>query len=109
MILVSAGLSHTEQLVVDLWHGLDWRRSESQGFEPPVRFVEILDHQVEGGIARDDCVLCHQDEVRSSTQLEHRDAWSGVHGPHPDLAHERGGLLEPSRLENHVSDPHGGP
>ena len=67
--------------------------------------TEIFDHEVERGIAGHHLALRKQDQVRSPAQLKHGHIRPLMHRPHPDRAHELGGLFHPIRLEYDVCYP----
>ncbi|MNH37289.1 hypothetical protein D3C79_981760 [compost metagenome] len=64
--------------------------------------MQIVDHQIERGLARQDPIPSHQEQVGAAAHLVDADLRPVEDGPHAELAHEAGGLLHPVGLQHHM-------
>jgi hypothetical protein len=95
----------TEKFVIDGWHGLNGRRGKPQRDEALMSCMKILDHEVKRRVVRNNLLLRDEDQMRSPSQLEDRHIRPLIYGPHPDRAHELGGLFQSISLEDDVPNP----
>ena len=83
-------------------------RRHSEFCKPAVGGVEILDHEVERGIAWFDLNPSLQNEVRPGSKLKNREIVTFDEGPHPEVHHEFVRLSKAIGREGNVTNPHGG-
>ena len=62
--------------------------------------MQIIHHEIERGIARDDLVFPHQDQVRAATQFIETQLGPVEYGTHADCAHELGRVRHAVCLHN---------
>ena len=102
---MSGRLSNAETFVVDIRYHFDRRWTESELGQALVGGVEILDHEIELGLAARNFTLGNDDEMGPAPELEDGDARPLIYGSHADREHELGRFRQSIALEGDVPHP----
>ncbi len=67
--------------------------------------MQVVNHEIERGIVRNDLLFPHEWQVRAAAHFIHGNLGSVEYGVHADCAHESSRLLHAVCLQNDVCSP----
>jgi hypothetical protein len=104
---VAGRLANSENLVVNGWTSFNGRWSKSQCAKALMCLMQIVNHEVEWGISRNDPVVQHQYQVSAPAHFIDRHLRSIEYGAHAYCAHEPSRVLHAVGLQHDVCDAYG--
>ena len=100
---MACGLANGEYLMIDLCANCNRRWVKPESCKALMGCMQIINHEIEGSIARDDPVSQHEYQVGAAAQFIDGHLGSVEHGSHADRAHESRRLLHAVRLQDDMS------
>jgi hypothetical protein len=95
-------LADSKDLVIYSWPCLDRGWGKPQRRKSLMSCMQVINHEVERGITRNDFALKHQDQVRPATQFIDGGFRPLKYGAHANCPHEVSRFLQAVCLQNDV-------
>ena len=99
-------LADSENLMIDIRASFNRRGGKSQGCEALMGCMQVINHEVERSIARNDFVFKHQYQVRAAAHFIDGHPGSVEYGTHADRAHEPSRFLHAVCIQDYVRHAH---